>query len=343
MNLRELSDRLNLSQTTVSRALNGYPEVSEGTRRRVLDAAREVNYLPNSKARSLATGRSMAIGHVIPLSSHNELMNVIFSDFIAGAGEIYAGLGYDMVVSLVPAENELNAYREIAQRGSVDGFVVHGPQRNDPRLPLLTELGVPFVVHGRSTGYETPYTWLDVNNRRAFVRATEYLLELGHRRIGLINGPEHMDFALRRREGYLAALDAYGVTPDPLLMTSDQMTEPCGHDAAVRMLALDDPPSAVVSAAIVPSFGIRRAAEEHGLEIGRDFSLVTFDDDISSLPNDGKDGPLFTATRSSVRAAGRRCAQLLIARIMNKDQPHVTELWEADFILGQSTKVAKRL
>lgn len=341
MNLRELSDILNLSQTTVSRALNGYPEVSEGTRKRVLDAATKFQYQPNSRARALATGQAMSIGHVIPLSTHNELLNVIFSDFIAGAGEIYAQHGYDMLVSVVPQENELSAYREIAQRGAVDGFIVHGPVRQDPRLPLLAEIGLPFVVHGRSTGYQAQYTWLDVNNRRAFNRATAYLLELGHTRIGLINGPEHMDYALRRREGYLAALTKAGIAMDEDIMTSDQLNEPYGHDACAQMLALPNPPTALVSAAIVPSFGIRRAAKEAGLEIGRDLSVICFDDDISSLPNGGAEGPIFTATRSSVRVAGRRCAEMLIAQINNRDHPVETELWEADFILGQSTKVIR--
>ena len=101
MNLKELSRELGLSPTTVSRALNGYPEVSEATRRRVVEAAGRLNYRPNMRARSLATGRAMAIGHVIPLSSRHEMMNPIFADFIAGAGEIYARNGYDMLLSIV--------------------------------------------------------------------------------------------------------------------------------------------------------------------------------------------------------------------------------------------------
>jgi LacI family transcriptional regulator len=86
MNLRELAESLGLSQTTVSRALNGYPEVREETRARVLAAARAANYTPNSRARRLATGRAMTIGHVIPLAGKTEMVNPIFADFLAGAG-----------------------------------------------------------------------------------------------------------------------------------------------------------------------------------------------------------------------------------------------------------------
>ena len=90
MNLKELSSILGLSQTTVSRALNDYPEVSEATRRRVKEFARKHNYSPNTRAKGLATGRSMAIGHVIPISTQHEIVNPVFADFIAGAGEVYS-------------------------------------------------------------------------------------------------------------------------------------------------------------------------------------------------------------------------------------------------------------
>ena len=111
MNLKELSSLLGLSQTTVSRALNGYPEVGARTRERVLKAAQDHGYHPDSRAKSLATGRAMAIGHVIPLSSGHEMVNPVFSDFIAGAGEVYSRNGYDMLLSVVEDAGEEDAYR----------------------------------------------------------------------------------------------------------------------------------------------------------------------------------------------------------------------------------------
>ena len=101
MNLKELSQTLGLSQTTVSRALNGYPEVSEATRQRVEAAARTHNYRPNTRAKSLATGQAMAIGHVIPLATRHEMVNPVFADFIAGAAGTYARHGYEMVLSVI--------------------------------------------------------------------------------------------------------------------------------------------------------------------------------------------------------------------------------------------------
>ena len=336
MNLKTLSAKLGLSQTTVSRALNGYPEVSENTRRRILQAADQYNYRPNAGAKGLATGRSMRIGHVIPLNNDHQMVNPVFGDFIAGAGEAYANAGYDMVLSVVRGDQEQDAYRDMAAKRSVDGVVVHGPRENDPRPALLAELGLPFVVHGRVSTFAQNYSFMDMNNRRAFQRATEFLLDLGHTRIALLNGWETFDFANRRRVGFEQALQERGLQVDPDLMADGEMTETLGHSSARRMLALGAPPTAFVVSSIMMAMGVRRALDELSLSIGRDVSILAHDDVLSYLDN-GNALPVYTATRSSVRDAGRRCAEMLLHQIANPTAPLQTELWEAELTLGQST------
>ncbi len=341
MNLKELAQKLGLSPTTVSRALNGYPEVNEATRERVSAAAKEHNYHPNSRAIRLATGRAMAVGHVIPITTRHEIVNPIFADFIAGAGETYSRNDYDMLLSVVSDEDEEQTYRAMKMKGNVDGVIVHSPRENDRRIPLLNEIGLPFVVHGRATGTTAPYSWLDVNNRRAFLHASEYLLDLGHRRIALVNGLEFMDFAIRRRRGYLEALAARGIAPDTGLMVSDEMSEVAGFRAAQGMLNLPDPPTAFLAASMISGMGVRRAVEGAGLILGRDVSLIVFDDVLSYMKN-GDEKPIFTAMRSSVREAGRLVAEMLLARIANPDQPAPEQLLEAELVVGMSTGPAPR-
>lgn len=341
MNLKELATKLGLSPTTVSRALNGYPEVNEATRERVMAAAKRHNYRPNTRAIRLATGRALAIGHVIPLATRHEIMNPIFADFIAGAGETYSRNGYDMLLSVVPDEAEEQAYRDLKSRGSADGVILHAPRMNDPRIPLMHEIGIPFVVHGRATDTTVPYSWVDVNNRRAFQRATEFLLDLGHRRIGLVNGLEFMDFAIRRRTGYADALASRGMAVDPALLSSDEMTEISGFRAASTMLDLPDPPTAFLVASMISGMGVRRAIEGRGLVMGRDVSVIIHDDDLSYLRN-GDAVPIFTATRSSVREAGRIAAEMLLAIITQHGEEPQTRLLEAELIIGQSTGPAPR-
>lgn len=341
MNLKELSKNLGLSQTTVSRALNGYPEVSDATRLRVEAAAKAFNYSPNNRAKGLATGRALAIGHVIPISTRHEMVNPIFGDFIAGAGETYSREGYEMLLSVVADADEPKVYESLWRRRAVDGVVLHSPRMNDNRIPMLQNIGMPFAVHGRASGCNTPYTWLDVNNRRAFERATAFLLDLGHRRIALINGIEHMDFAHRRRAGYEAGLAAKGIAVDSTLLQSGEMTEVFGYESTRDMLALPAPPTAVICSSLISALGARRAIEERGLIMGRDVSVVTHDDALSYLQNGG-DVPIFTATRSSVREAGRRLAQMLLDRIADPQRPLQQELLEAELMVGSSTGPAPR-
>ncbi len=336
MKLKELSNLLGLSQTTVSRALNGYPEVSEATRKRVRAVADAQGYHANIPARALATGRSMAIGHVIPVGSKNEMMNPIFGDFIAGAGEIYAQNGYDMLISIVSDEEQEAAYRTFHTKRSVDGIIVHAPRLNDSRINLLNQIGIPYVVHGRASGCKAPYPWVDVNNMQAFLRATDFLLDLGHRRIALVNGLETMDFAQRRRAGFLEAQMRRGLKADPALMFSGEMTESNGYEVARSMLATAQAPTAFLVSSMITAIGVRRAIEGAGLSMGRDVSVITHDDVLSYFRNGG-DIPMFTATRSSVREAGKLSAHMLLALIAKPTSDKTNLLLEVELTLGQST------
>ncbi len=341
MNLKSLAESLGLSQTTVSRALNGYPEVSEATRQRVAEAARRLDYTPNSRAKGLATGKTMMIGQVVPTTLRHEMVNPIFGDFVAGCTQSLAKYGYDLVITRVLDDDEIRVYRDFRARGVVDGVILQGPALDDMRIPVLNDIGLPFVVHGRSTGIEAPYSWVDVNNRRAFKRATEFLIHLGHRRIALLNGLENMDFAHRRRGGYIAALEEAGIAADPDLMCTDEMTEGFGYARTRLLLNTGNPPTAILCASILSAIGIRRAIEDAGLQMGHDISVITHDDDLSYLQN-GTDVPIYTATRSSVRHAGELVAENLIRLVGDPSLAPLQTMLEAELVVGRSTGPAPR-
>ena len=335
VNLKDFSKLLGLSPTTVSRALNGYPEVNIKTRERVEAAAREHGYAPNPTAKQLALGRAMAIGHILPITNL-DMVNPLFSDFLAGAGEVYSERGYDFHISITPEGKEAETYRSYARHRKVDGVIVHAPRNDDTRIPLLQEIGLPFLVHGRIDPQDASYTWVDIDNRRAFDKATRYLTDLGHRRIALLNGKETMNFAQRRRVGYEDALKAAGIAVDPNLVFAGEMSEPLGHAAAVGMLAGENPPTAFLCSSFLIALGVQRAVTEAGKTLGHDVSVITHDDGLSFLPNAGEI-PMFTATRSSIREAGHRCAEMLIDQIEGKCKTPAHELWEAELVVGRST------
>ncbi len=166
MRLKELAGRLNLSQTTVSRALNGYPEVSETTRERVLDAARRFGYRPNASAQRLATGRAGAVGAVLQ-TNRNLMFDPHYVEFLAGLGERLAEDEMDIVLSPTKVNDEMASYRRLATGTRVDALVLSSPVLSDNRVKLLAELGMPFVLHGR-TADQAPHAWLDIDNEGAF-------------------------------------------------------------------------------------------------------------------------------------------------------------------------------
>lgn len=336
MNLKDLSELLGLSQTTVSRALNGYPEVKESTRKRVRQAALDHNYSPNAKARSLATGQAMAIGLVIPMVARHETVNPVFSDFVSGVSEVLASFGYNIVLSLAPENKLSEIYRRLASDGRVDGLIIQAPMVSDWRIDMLQDLGLPYVVHGRISETDQTYSWLDMDNRRAFHRATEYLIAQGHHRIALLNGVAGMDFAYRRQEGFCDALREAGLHHDPELIANDVMTETYGYDSAASLLSLPSPPTAFLTSSQLVAMGVRRAIENRGLQMGRDVSVMTHDDDLSYLPN-GFETPIFTATHSSVRDAGMRIAEMLLALINDPGCAPLQTRLEASLHIGPST------
>ncbi|MBX2886458.1 MAG: substrate-binding domain-containing protein [Granulosicoccus sp.] len=336
MKLKELSDLLGLSPTTVSRALNGYPEVSEATRERVMRVAAKQNYRPNRRAMGLATGRAMAIGHIIPVSSKHELVNPVFAEFIAGASQTYNGQGYELMLSFADSEDEAEIYRSVVAKGAVDGVILHSPKREDPRVNLLQEIGIPFVIHGRVSERVQDYSWIDVNNRSAFYQATRLLLDLGHRRIALINGLETLDFAWNRRKGYEQALHEAGIELDPTLLGTAGLTETHGYTSTARLLEMENPPTALLASSYVVGLGASRAIREAGLTMGKEVSVIIHDDELSYFHNVG-DVPLFTSTRSSVREAGIKAAQMLLELIEGKTTGPVSQLLESHLTIGSST------
>lgn len=342
MNLKDLAASLGLSQTTVSRALNGYPEVSDATRKRVAEAARRHGYRPDSRARSLATGKAMAVGLVLPMTAKQEIVNPVFTDFMAGVTEALATRGYDIVLSLASEEEQTNVYRSMLSKGRVDGMIMQAPLTGDRRIALLKELGMPFVVHGRVSDHDDEYCWMDMDNRHAFHDATDHLLGLGHRRIALLNGIEAMDFAHRRRDGFLDAHTERGVTPDPALMSSAAMTEQFGYGETERMLSLPEPPTAFLTSSLLVAMGARRAIEMRGLRMGRDVSVVTHDDGLSYLPNGTEGAPIFTATHSPVREHGTICAETLLKIIDTPRMPPFHTKLKATLVIGPSSGPAPR-
>lgn len=335
MNLKELSQLLGVSQTTISRALNGYPEVNSETRRRIFEAAEKTGYRPNAAARRLATGKVGSIGLVMPTGPLHQ-SDVHFGEFLSGLGEEAARNNFHLVIMPTDPRHEEDALKSLAGSGSVDGIYLAYMKKNDSRIRMMQAMSLPFMVHGRSIGIETDYPFLDVDNEGAFHDAASLLLQLGHRRIGLLNGPEGYDFTYRRHKGVETALAAKGLTLDAANVHHSRMTDEAGFANMEALLSQPERPTAVLCASTAIALGAIRSLNQRGLRPGKDVSLIAHDDVLPLLKPDDFSVPL-TTTRSSLRAAGLRVAQRLINHIKSGDAEPLQELWKAELVVRAST------
>ncbi len=341
MNLRTLSELLGLSQTTVSRALNGFPEVSESTRLRVKAAADMHGYRPSPAARRLATGQSGTLGVVFP-RERNMLGDLIFTEFLGACVEKAAELGYDITLGMASGiQTEENVYRRAVRSARVDAMIVSSPLVEDPRIDLLRSLKMPFLLHGRTRLLE-PCPFLDIDNEGAFYKAARLLCDLGHRRIALIDGDLRFNFAVDRERGYRKALHESGIVPEATWISGGPMNEPNGHDVAARLLALNamQRPTAFLCSSLAQASGVQRAAREAGLRIGHDISLIAHDDRLHEFRAESFDPPL-TATQSSIGEAGARVVELLISHLRDPHAVLPAEVWPVDLVVRSSTAPAK--
>ena len=334
MNLKQLSTMLSLSQTTVSRAINGYPEVSEETRRRVMDAAKRHGYRPNPSARRLATGKAGMIGYVMPTGASVDI-DPHFVEFLSGLGDYARAHDLDLVLSPTAADEEETTYRRIVANKQVDAVYVSSPRPADRRVALLATLGIPYIVHGRTEGLEFPYPYLDIDNEAAFQEAARLLIQLGHCRLALINGDDSQTFAVHRERGFRKALAARDLALPESRLVSVAMTEENGYRAARRLFEGAEPPTAIVCSSLIMALGVVRAVRDLGLAMPTDVSLIAHDDVFPWLKPENFSVPLST-TRSSIRAAGARIAERLAARISGLETEPRGELWPVDLVVRGS-------
>ncbi|MGP1396238.1 MAG: LacI family DNA-binding transcriptional regulator [Inquilinaceae bacterium] len=331
ISLKDLSRHLALSETTVSRALNGYPEVSERTRQRAQAAAKELGYMPNHLARGLALGRCGAVGMVLPLSV-GHFDDPFFTEFLIGLGEGLSRFDLDLLVTAAPlGEAEEKAYRRLVEGRRVDGVVLARTRIRDWRVDYLAARGIPFVAHGRTRGAD-PFPYLDMDGAEAFRLATARLIGLGHRRIALVNSPAEFNFSDLRRAGYARAMAAAGLMADPALMVEGDMTEASGFAAGERLLAGDDRPSAVLCANDPMAIGVLRAAKTAGLAVPADLSVIGYDD----LPMAETAEPGLTTLRQPVREAGAALAGMLVEASAGRPAEDLQVIWQPELIVRGS-------
>lgn len=327
MKLKALAAQLGLSITTVSRALNGYDDVSPATKERVLAVAARSGYAPNASAQRLITGRSQAIGFVLPVAPEG-FADPFLLEMLTGLGETLRAHALDLVVSTAePGREELETYNRLVRGRRVDGLVVARTRVDDERIAFLRASGVAFVTHGRWKG-ALDFDTLECDNLAGGRLAAGLLTGLGHRDLLMINAPSHLNFAGEREAGVRETADAAGARLE--VVEAPNTAEEDGEKVLARILERGTAaPTAVICATDRLAIGALRAARAAGREIGTDLSIVGYDD----LPFSRFTEPPLTTIRQPIREAGRRLAEIVLARIADTTRSFVAEVWQPELVL----------
>ncbi|MEP7290982.1 MAG: LacI family DNA-binding transcriptional regulator [Chloroflexota bacterium] len=308
-----------VSRTTVSYVLNNVTgiHISEQTRQRVLDSARELDYHPNAVARSLARKKTLTLGLVLCANLDRLNSDAFLPGVIYGIGSITAPAGFRLLVEVVDDVSRPNAYTSLIREFHSDGIILAGVRPDDHQLDGLNADDFPVVLWGKLPNSSLPF--VDVDNVSAARMAVEHLIALGQTRIACITNasPASAHEAADRLYGYQSALEAHGLFYDETLVRFGDYRERSGFEAMSSLLALPERPSAVFVASDVVALGALSAARNAGLSVPHDLAVVGFDDiQLSQYVV-----PPLTTVRVPAHEIGATSAQMLLNIIQNGHRP----------------------
>ena len=313
MGIKALANKLELSISTVSRALNSSGPVSAETRQRVMDAAAELGYSPNISAGNLRKGRVDTIGLMLPVYSQAESHTLaLFMGLADGIRSVLSRHQLDLAIFQSDSgSNELTQLKRIVGRRQVDGLIVSNTRRHDQRLDFLAKQKFPFVAFGRSdSGGE--HAWIDLDFESAVVVAVERLVGFNHRRIGIVMPGHDAMQAHIYLKSYKQILKRLNIGFDNNLVRYSEFSERGGYGAAESLLALETPPTAILFQCDSMAIGAYRKLSEIGLKPGRDIAIST-----GVLTSQVPDylSPRLTGFTLTVREVGIRMGEAILARV----------------------------
>jgi LacI family transcriptional regulator, galactose operon repressor len=317
------------SYGTVSRVINDAPHVKPETRQRVREAMDSLGYVVDRRARSLAGGRAQVLAVLVP-----DLGTGYIGEIIRGIDAEVELAQYELLLYTThrQAAKETSYVTNIA-RGMADGLVLVLPSDLQSIVEHLRQIEFPFVLVDYQ-GFEEHLPAVCATNWQGAYNATEYLIELGHRRIGFITGDMEMAAARNRLAGYQAALRTHHLPNASELVREGAFHYPDGHAAAQALLALTHPPTAIFASNDDMAFGVLDALRGQGVRVPADVSLIGFD----GIPQTALVHPPLTTVSQPLAKMGRVATQMLLDRLNDPGKPiHRIEL-PTELIIRESCR-----
>lgn len=275
--IKDVAKLANVAPSTVSRVIADSPRISERTKRIVRAAMEELGYHPNYHARSLANRSTQTIGIIMPSSGNTVFQNPFFPEVIRGISTKAHENGYGLYMTTGTTQGEINeSVRNMVKGGRVDGLVLLYSRIGDDLIDFLLEEDFPFTIIGKPYKYQERIVHVDNDNFRAAKDATDYLIALGHERIGFVGGGLDLVVTMDRLLGYEKAMRLSGLTYRNDYVVHQEFLEEGGKEAIKTLMSVDEPPTGLVVADDLMAFGIVNALTEMGLSVPNDISIISF-------------------------------------------------------------------
>lgn len=313
--IRDIALKSGFSVSTVSKALNGYSDVSEETRQIIIKTARELGYVPNAQARALKTNRTFILGILFTDDQNNGLTHLYFSHVLNGFKNKAEESGYNITfINKRWGKQTITLLQNCKFRG-IEGICIACIDVNDPEVQELVYGGIPLVsIDHIFKGHPCALS----NNKEDISLLIKYAYSLGHRKIAYIHGNNSSFVTQQRVKGYVETMKELGLQPRQEYMIESLYVNPsAARSATEKLLKLPDRPTCILLPDDVSAFGALDAITDAGLKIPEDISIAGYDGVlVSELMN-----PRLTTIKQNAAKIGEEAARLLIHTIENKKNP----------------------
>lgn len=328
--IHDIARELNISASTVSRALNDNPRISLKTKEKIKAMAVSLGYRPNTLASNLRNKKSNTIGIVVPLINRH-----FFSSVISGAEDVAYKAGYTVVIAQSNdlAAKEINIVQSMfATR--VDGLIISIAMQTNTfdHLKLFRKKNIPLVFFDRAVP-EIESDKIVVDDFAGGYRVTQHLIDQGYQRIGHLAGPQNLMTYLDRRNGYIDALRKNGIPYDESLININKLTSEDGVAAVQQLMSLPNPPDAIFCGNDTTALSVMIYLRDKGIRIPQDVGIVGF----SNEPFSKVVSPSISTIAQPGFEMGQKAAGLIIGKIENKERTFKTIVLPTELIIRESS------
>lgn len=312
--IKDVAALAGVSPSTVSRTCKNNPAISAETKEKVRKAMLELGYEPNFQASNLASQNSRTIGIILPASAREVYENSFYLEAIRGISNYCNQRQYMTTIVTGQDEDEiLKALKSMVRSGKVDGFIVLYSRKDDAVIDYLFREGLLYILIGKATQYTNQTLYIDNDNLLAGEDATEYLYQLGHRRIAYLGSDSSLIFVADRKSGYQLALTKHGLPIRPEYCVEVSNASENDTEKLASMLQLKEPPTAIVVSDDILAVSLERVCLQNNVSIPDDLSIISFNNSLFARLT----SPQLTSIDINSKQLGIEAASQIINHIEN--------------------------